>query len=239
MSDAYYLPCNCGYDNIVSVSDAGKSIACESCSQTIEVPGMRDIKKLKPAAEKSVKAPEKKWTREKGIYFAFGMGAIVIGLAVFGACYYIGAYQFAAERPDVRGEWHETSVKTPPADYPVWGFAPEPEMGAPQYELSIYDPENEVWTFEQNRKNPVPKEYFAKWGDSYRASIESSVQRSTMKDLWKFWYETEPKEPLQEWQEPMYVINGRFAYTFYSFAAAGGVVALIGFGLVGIAFTKK
>ena len=239
MSDQYQYPCNCGQLISVSVNDAGKSVTCPSCDAVMEMPGMREIKKLKPAETAVSAKPSKKWTREKGIYFSFGMGAIVIGLAIGSICYYIAVYKFPAERQDVRGEWNQTANATPPSDYPVWGFAPEPDTGQPEYELSIFDPDQQVWTFENDKKAPVPKDYFTKWGDSYKAGIESSVYRSNMQDLWKFWYEVEPKEPLKEWQEPDFVIYERFAFTFYSFASVGGAIALIGFGLVFVAVIKK
>ena len=85
----------------------------------------------------------------------------------------------------------------------------------------------------------LPREYFSKWGDSYLAAIETSVENSSIGDLWKFWYETEPKEPLKEWEEPIHAINWQFALTFYAFSGGGLVIALAGLFMIIHAVKKR
>ena len=241
MSVEYQFPCDCGFANRVTVSDAGKKITCTKCGSVIELPGMREIKKLEPFEEKPSDEPKSSsWSYEKGIFFSFGMGAVCLGLVAAGICFYIGRFSFLPNtKPNVRGDWIQTGSQDPPVETPVWGFAPEPNTGQKAYELTMFDRKLQKWIFEDPDREPMPKEYFSKWGNSYRAGIESSVQRSRMQDLWKFWYETEPQEPLKEWEEPAYSINSRFAMTFYSFAGVGGVIALVGVSMVFYSVMKK
>lgn len=240
MSEEYKFPCDCGHHINVTISDAGKTIGCEVCGVQLQLPRLRDIKNLEPvekAADK--KSAEKTWSYEKGVWYASGMGAIIIGLVIAVSCFYIGHYKFDDDRPEVRAEWILTSEKMPETKTPVFAFAPEPAPGRTAYEYTIWDPEKEVWVFQDPKKKPQPKEYFAKWGSSFQASIEASVYVADMKDLWKFWYETEPKEPLKEWQDPVHVLNRRFAVTFYSFAGLGGAIALLGMIMVVYSVMKR
>ena len=202
---------------------------------------MREIRKLDPVVDSNdTPKPKKNWTFEKGIYFSFGMGAVFVGLIVAGACIYIAYFNYPSLNPDIRGEWKETAKVDPPVGFTVWGYAPKPMTGGSNYEPVKFDHENQVWIFEADpNQDPVPREYFSKWGSSFLARMESSVSRSNVDDLWEFWYEAEPSEPLPEWQVPIHVINNRFATTFYWFAAVGGVIAIVGFALVSFGVFKK
>lgn len=239
MSNKYLFPCECGHQNIVTPSDAGRTISCGSCQAELVLPGMRDIRGLEPA-EAGADAPSTKaWSYQKRVLYASGLGALLVGLTIAAIFFYIGYAKFDAQKPDIQGDWKLVSDQMPPANTPLWCYAPEPAPGQPQYEMAMWDPKQEMWTYENNRKPPVPLNYYSRWGDSIRTSIEGQVRQSSIKDLWKFWYETEPKMPLEEWQEPICVINGRFANTFYTFSAVGGVIALIGLGLLALAILKK
>ena len=241
MSDKYQYPCECGQVILVTVNDAGREIECDGCGARIELPGMREIRKLEPETSGQAVAENAKqgWTYEKGVWFSFGLGAAIVGALIAGICFYIGHYKFLDDRPNVRGDWVSTSEKMPAENYPVFAYAPEPLPDRLNYEYTIWEEKNGVWIFEDKSREPVPREYFVKWGDSYRTSIESSVENATMKDLWKFWYQTEPKEPLQEWQEPSYVVSGRFAFTYYCFSAVGLAVAVMGCVMVFYSVTMR
>lgn len=240
MSDQYQYTCQCGNKILVTVSDAGRNIPCDSCHAEIQLPGMRDIKRL-PPQEESIPGSKTKpsWTYEKGIWFSYGIGAICLGLVVGVICFYIAHFDLPDDRPNVRGDWIATSERVPTVDYPVWGFTPAPVDGRRPYEYTIWDKKNKLWIFEDAKKKSQPREYFSKWGDSYLASIETSVENASMKDLWKFWFETEPNEPLKEWEEPMYVGYGRFARAYYTFSGLGFAVALIGLVMAVYSVTKR
>lgn len=240
MSVEYQFPCECGHLNRISVSDAGNTISCKGCDAQLEIPGMREIKKLKPFGEPTAEKDSKSaWTYEKGVWFSFGTAAFCLGLVVAGICLYVGYYNYPHERPKVRGDWYETATNDPPVDIPVWAYAPEPTKDGQSYEFTMFDYDKNMWIFESPDLEPVPPEYFTKWGDSYQTAIESTAYRSSLEDLWKFWHETEPQTPLKEWAEPAYSINARFAYTYYAFAGLGGLVTLIGLGMVIFAVGKK
>ena len=236
MSDLYLFPCKCGTPYEVAVSDAGKMLPCPKCDFVNEMPGMRDLRKLELAIDKpTAEGASKGWSRQNNILFSLGMGMgilFLIGATIF---FWIGATQFDAEVPNIHGDWIETSDRLPP-EVPVWAYAPEPGKKK-SYQFTMFDPKRKVWIF-QGRDEVQPKEYFTKWGPSTRTSAEASTQNADIKDLWKFWYETDPSQQIPEWLEPMYVINGRFVRTFYTFGAICGVLALIGFVMVGLAFRK-
>ncbi|MEC9092058.1 MAG: hypothetical protein VX438_05075 [Planctomycetota bacterium] len=240
MSDQYEYPCQCGATILVTANDAGRNLVCDTCQQSIQIPGLREIKNLTPHTQTSTgKLKESTWNFEKGIWFFLGGLAICLGLGVGIPCFLVGHYQFPYERPNVRGDWIATSERVPTVDYPVWAYAPNPLEGRRAYEYTIWDKSNQVWIFEDTKKQDQPREYFSKWGDSYLAAIETSVENSSIGDLWKFWYETEPKEPLKEWEEPIHAINWQFALTFYAFSGGGLVIALVGLFMIIHAVKKR
>lgn len=236
MSDLYLFPCKCGIPFEVAVSDAGKMMTCPKCDFVNEMPGMRDLRKLELATNETAASGDSKgWGRQNNILFSLGMGVGIVFLIAASIFYWIGATKFDAQRPNIHGDWVETSERYPP-EVPVWAFAPDSGKKK-SYQFTMFDPKEQVWIF-QDSEESRPKEYFTKWGPSSRTSIEASTRNADLKDLWKFWYETDPKQEIPEWLEPVYVINGRFVKTYYMFAAICGAISLIGFVMVGLAFRK-
>ena len=238
MSDHYLFPCKCGTQFEVTVSDAGKWMTCPKCEFENELPGLRDLRQLDLVPEEAdVSGKRSSWGRQNNILFSLGMGIgmlFLIGAAIF---FWIGFTKFDAEKPNIHGGWVETADRLPP-EVPVWAYAPEPgSTKKKNYQFTMYDPQKQVWIFQESEETR-PIEYFTKWGPSSRTSAEASTRNADLKDLWKFWYETDPKQQIPEWLEPMYVINGRFVKTYYTFAGVCGAISLIGFILVGLAFRK-
>lgn len=85
MSARYLLPCTCGKEHEVELSQAGIRLAC-SCGKELAVPTRRGMAQLRPAAAPPVasRRPGEGWTPQKGIAF---LGAVIslaaLALAVY------------------------------------------------------------------------------------------------------------------------------------------------------------
>lgn len=67
MSNAtYYLPCSCGARSIVDSSQCGRSIACQ-CGRTLEVPPLRELRRLAPAEARPVLPAGGGWNPARGL----------------------------------------------------------------------------------------------------------------------------------------------------------------------------
>ncbi len=102
MAKSYLLPCPCGKDIAIDISQAGQTAVCASCGKSVDVPTMRKIREL-PEVEVVADVTAMKsgsWTGLKGGLFAIGMGVTVIALVV-GAVAALKRHQLAtlAVRP--------------------------------------------------------------------------------------------------------------------------------------------
>lgn len=81
----YRLPCQrCGQTLLIDVSQAGQQVAC-GCGAALEVPSLRAIRALEPAAEVQAKSRRQSWDRGRGLLFAAGVVLAVLGGLVAGA----------------------------------------------------------------------------------------------------------------------------------------------------------
>jgi len=70
MSEKYLLPCSCGEQVSVGVSQAGGNVSC-SCGNQLVVPSMREIRRLEPAAEaEAISSPSGTWQLWQGLVLA-------------------------------------------------------------------------------------------------------------------------------------------------------------------------
>lgn len=80
----YLLPCHrCGEKLTVDVSQAGRQRICR-CGATLEVPSLRAIRALEPAAETAAQPPMRSWNPTRGVVFALGLVVALAGLAAAG-----------------------------------------------------------------------------------------------------------------------------------------------------------
>lgn len=78
----YQLPCErCGEKSVIDVSQAGRQLVCP-CGATLEIPSLREIRALEPAADVSDKPRRTPWNRGRGILFAVGLVIAVLGALV-------------------------------------------------------------------------------------------------------------------------------------------------------------
>jgi hypothetical protein len=83
MASDYLLPCTCGRTHRVSSSQAGSAIACP-CGAKLEVPTMRELKKLEPAAA-GAPSRQRTWGLPQGLLF---LGMVLVGLGVLAGSYF-------------------------------------------------------------------------------------------------------------------------------------------------------
>lgn len=90
MSLKYALPCSCGHKVPVEVRQAGSQVACPECSKLVDVPKLRDLKKLDEIVENTGRKRSSGWSGTQGALFALGLILLAIGA---GAGYYTYAYR--------------------------------------------------------------------------------------------------------------------------------------------------
>lgn len=81
----YRLPCQrCGRALLIDVSQAGQQVGCD-CGEALEVPSLRAIRALEPAAEVQATSRRRSWDRGRGLLFAAGVVLAVLGSLIAGA----------------------------------------------------------------------------------------------------------------------------------------------------------
>lgn len=85
----YQLPCeNCGQIIPVSVTMAGRALACPHCGHGMTAPKLGAIRNLPPiVSETPTTTYKRRWTAESGLLFSGGFALLVIGLAGFFVSY--------------------------------------------------------------------------------------------------------------------------------------------------------
>jgi hypothetical protein len=87
MANKYLLPCECGQSIPIEPSQAGQLVAC-SCGNRVEVPSMRDIRRLEQQPTAPVERRQKRsWTATAGILFVSGAVLVMTGLGAGGLAY--------------------------------------------------------------------------------------------------------------------------------------------------------
>ncbi len=95
----YLLPCECGKNVLIDVSQAGQQIPCE-CGQLVEVPTLRGVRELERSDEPVVDSrASTEWDTTRGMLFAGSLLLFVIG----GAVSYFG-YEGLAITPNATHE---------------------------------------------------------------------------------------------------------------------------------------
>jgi len=73
MSQKYALPCcDCGTVLAVEVRHAGSTMTCDKCGRSLDVPKLREIKRLEPVQE-ITSTKQTAWTQLQGVLFALGL----------------------------------------------------------------------------------------------------------------------------------------------------------------------
>lgn len=90
MSLKYALPCSCGHKVPVEIRQAGNQIACPECSTLVDIPKLRDLKKLEEIVENTGRKRSGAWSGTQGALFALGLILLAIGA---GAGYYTYTFQ--------------------------------------------------------------------------------------------------------------------------------------------------
>jgi hypothetical protein len=83
MASDYLLPCACGRTHRISSRQAGGTVAC-ACGASLEVPTMRELDRLEPAAT-TTPVRQKAWGLRQGLMF---LGSVIVGGGVAAGCYF-------------------------------------------------------------------------------------------------------------------------------------------------------
>jgi hypothetical protein len=86
MTSEYLLPCSCGRTNRVSVRQAGETVECAGCASKLDVPPMRELRRLEPVAAEAAR-PKAAWGTRQGLFFV-GLLTLVLSLVVCGVFYF-------------------------------------------------------------------------------------------------------------------------------------------------------
>jgi len=97
MSQKYALICSCGSTVPVEVRHAGGTLTCAACSNTVDVPKLREIRQLEPIVEQGGKRRSSGWSGLQGVLFSFGF--LILTIAGGGAYY---TYQYRAFYDDIK-----------------------------------------------------------------------------------------------------------------------------------------
>jgi hypothetical protein len=102
----YLLPCSCGKSVAVEPAQAGQSVRC-ACGRMLEVPAMRLVRQLTPAARDAAGARRAapSWPRAQRMLFAAGLALLVGGAATAGYYQWVRMQLQTEEVPwdDVQG----------------------------------------------------------------------------------------------------------------------------------------
>ena len=83
MASDYLLPCTCGRTHRVSSRQAGDTVAC-ACGASLEVPTMRELSRLEPAAT-GTPVRQKVWGLRQGLMF---LGSVIAGGGLAAGSYF-------------------------------------------------------------------------------------------------------------------------------------------------------
>ncbi len=81
MTSEYLLPCACGRTTRIGARQAGETIECE-CGSKLDVPTMREMRRLEPAGEAAVR-PKAAWGPRQGLAF-IGLLLTALSLSAYG-----------------------------------------------------------------------------------------------------------------------------------------------------------
>lgn len=82
----YLLLCDCSSQFIIGTTDAGKTLQCADCGNSIVVPNLREIREL-PTAEPTNVAKDLTWEKQNGLLFG-------VGIVLFTLCLLLALFEF-------------------------------------------------------------------------------------------------------------------------------------------------
>lgn len=85
MTQKYALPCGCGNNVPVDVRQAGNQASCPQCAALLDVPRLRELKKLETLDSETAPKEPAAWSGLPGGLFAFGLLLLAIA---GGSAYY-------------------------------------------------------------------------------------------------------------------------------------------------------
>ena len=105
MTNQFQLTCkHCNHPLVVELRHAGNSIECGNCQRPIEVPKLRDLKRLEPVDAPSPVRPEHSWGQLSGGLFV--LGVLLLAIAI-GSCIYLQVkrqqWREYTEKPVIEG----------------------------------------------------------------------------------------------------------------------------------------
>jgi hypothetical protein len=100
MARDYLLPCECGLSHRVSSRQAGSTLKC-SCGADLEVPTMRELGRLEPAAAGTA-VRHKTWGLRQGLMF---LGLVIAGVGFLAGSYFSLIVMPAPNEADVPQTW--------------------------------------------------------------------------------------------------------------------------------------
>lgn len=162
MADRFNLPCpHCAATNPVERRHAGQSIDCRQCGQSIEVPTLRGLQQLSPAAAgpsaKSASSGAGQFLLSR-VTFVIGLVAVFIGGAVGGGLWYSAAQlvthpeQAALDKQRDENNalidkssvtefwriWHEEIIARPPGTFRPSPFAVNRQIARTRQRIGIW-----------------------------------------------------------------------------------------------------
>lgn len=85
MSSKFLLTCSCGRQHVVQPSQAGDRVLCE-CGVQLDVPTLRRLKTLPPAAEEATEKKQAAWGPSQGLMMS-GAAILLLALVMTGYLY--------------------------------------------------------------------------------------------------------------------------------------------------------
>ena len=114
MARDYLLPCTCGRTHRISSRQAGSTLTC-SCGANLEVPTMREMGRLEPAAATTA-VRHKPWGLRQGLMF---LGLVIAGVGFVAGCYFSLIVMPSPQETDVPQGWIDALA--PAQAWQIWG----------------------------------------------------------------------------------------------------------------------
>lgn len=147
MNPKYLLPCPCGRETVIEVTQSGQTVTCQ-CGRELDVPSMLQIRKLPRALVEAREAPRRAWGARERLLV---LGGLVLAVAVGCAAVLLARWPAAPKVPDTvtwvlfptGGDktpvFKETRDLTPLESYVVWNALPRELEASPQGPRETYN----------------------------------------------------------------------------------------------------
>lgn len=143
MPETYQLPCpNCSETIPVVTKMAGQTISCQDCDNSVEVPPMREIRRLEPLVENdtdSSQIKQRSSKRSETGSWLFSSGLLLAGIATLAAVslwLYANSLQTESTvQEDIEFVSQQLTVATPGTVWSVWSEMKE--TGLPEWQETV------------------------------------------------------------------------------------------------------